>query len=67
MAHFQSWADKSGIPWRAIKPHLDDTMTKARELWPEALKALPMDEAHKDTLREHWVKLHDEFKINAIK
>jgi len=42
-------------------------MTKARELWPEALKALPMDEAHKDTLREHWVKLHDEFKINAIK
>lgn len=67
MAHFQSWANKSGIPWRAIKPHLDDTMSKARELWPEALKALPMDRAHKDTLRAHWVKLHDEFKISTVK
>ena len=65
MVHFQSWADKSGIPWRAIKPHLDDTMTKARELWPEALKALPMDEAHKQGLRSHWVKLQDDFKIEC--
>ncbi|WP_200881831.1 type II toxin-antitoxin system HipA family toxin [Nitrincola sp. A-D6] len=28
MVHFQSWADKSGIPWRAIKPHLDDTLRR---------------------------------------
>lgn len=67
MAHFQSWANKSGIPWRAIKPHLDDTMSKARELWPEALKALPMDEAHKEGLRAHWGKLQDDFKIEATK
>lgn len=67
MVHFQSWADKSAIPWRAIKPHLDDTMSKARELWPEALKALPMDEAHKEGLRTHWVKLQDDFKIEATK
>lgn len=67
MEHFQSWAGKSGIPWRAIKPHLGDTMSKARELWPEALKALPMDEAHKDVLRAHWVKLQDDFKIEATK
>jgi serine/threonine-protein kinase HipA len=65
MAHFQTWADKSGIPWRAIKPHLDDTMNKARELWPEALKTLPMDDAHKDGLRAHWGKLNDDFKINT--
>lgn len=67
MAHFQSWADKSGIPWRAIKPHLDDTMSKARELWPKALKALPMDEAHKEGLRSHWAKLQDDFKIETTK
>lgn len=63
MVHFQWWADKSGIPWRAIKPHLDDTLSKARELWPEALKTLPMDDAHKNGIRSHWRKLHDDFKI----
>lgn len=67
MAHFQSWANKSGIPWRAIKPHLDDTMAKAREQWPAALKNLPMDESQKDVLRSHWAKLHDDFKIEASK
>src|SRR5680860_383843 len=67
MAHFQTWADKSGIPWRAIKPHLDDTLSKARELWPEALKALPMEDAHKDGLKAHWSKLHDDFKIDTAK
>lgn len=67
MAHFQWWADKSGIPWRAITPHLDDVMRKARELWPESLKALPMDEAHKERLRVHWGNLQDDFKIEAAK
>ena len=65
MAHFQMWADKSGIPWRAIKPHLDDTLSTARELWPEALKALPMEDAHKDGLRTHWGKLQEDFKIDT--
>ena len=65
MAHFESWADKSGISWRAIKPHLNDTMIKARELWPDALKALPMDEAHKISLRVHWGKLQEDFIIKV--
>jgi len=65
MAHFQTWADKSGIPWRAIKPHLDDALSKARGLWPEALKALPMEDAHKNELRTHWGKLQEDFKIDA--
>jgi serine/threonine-protein kinase HipA len=64
MTHFQSWAEKSGIPWRAVKPHLDDTLSKARELWPEALKTLPMNDAHKENLKTHWANLHDDFKIN---
>ena len=61
--NFQYWAKKSGIPWRAIKPHIDDTMEKARTLWPDALKDLPMDDIHKDQLRKHWLKLHDDFRI----
>ncbi|MEL0583977.1 MAG: type II toxin-antitoxin system HipA family toxin [Candidatus Thiodiazotropha sp. (ex. Lucinoma kazani)] len=63
--NFQYWADRSGIPWRAIKPHIDDTMEKARTLWPEALKDLPMDKEHKDKLKDHWLKLHAYFKIEA--
>jgi serine/threonine-protein kinase HipA len=65
MRNFESWAERSGIPWRAIKPHLDDTLSKAREYWPEALNTLPMDEAHKDALRSHWRKLHNDFNIDA--
>ena len=61
--HFQRWANKSGIPWRAIKPHLDDTMERARELWPDALKDLPMIEAHKEKLKEHWLKIHADFRV----
>jgi len=61
--HFQRWANKSGIPWRAIKPHIDDTMEKARTYWPNALKDLPMHEIHKDKLKEHWLKIHANFKI----
>ncbi|WP_409523176.1 type II toxin-antitoxin system HipA family toxin [Nitrincola sp. MINF-07-Sa-05] len=63
MAHFQAWAERSGIPWRVIKPHLDDTMTKVRELWPEALDSLPMNDLHKDGLRAHWCNLHEDFRI----
>lgn len=65
MAHFQSWAEKSDIPWRAIKPHLNDTLSRARDLWPEALNTLPMTDAHKEGLKSHWRKLHDDFKIDA--
>jgi len=65
LQHFQSWANKSGIPWRAIKPHLDDTLSKAREFWPEALKTLPMDDGHKAELKTHWSKLHEDFKIDT--
>ncbi|MDT8429710.1 MAG: type II toxin-antitoxin system HipA family toxin [Pseudomonadales bacterium] len=67
LAHFQAWADKSGLPWRAIKPHLDDTLSKARELWPEALQTLPMNDEHKTGLKAHWRRLHDDFKIDTAK
>ncbi|MFK8080520.1 MAG: type II toxin-antitoxin system HipA family toxin [Granulosicoccus sp.] len=63
MNHFQSWATRVGIPWRAIVPHLSETLSLARELWPEALKGMPMDEGQKDGLRAHWRQLHEDFRI----
>ncbi|THB69321.1 MAG: type II toxin-antitoxin system HipA family toxin [Gammaproteobacteria bacterium] len=61
--NFQLWAEKSGIPWRAIKPHLDDVMDKAKTLWPTAIKDLPMNEEHKAELIEHWGNLHKDFRL----
>ena len=61
--NFQSWADRSAIPWRVIKPHIDDTLDKAKSLWPEAIKDLPMNEEHKLKLKEHWGKLHEDFRF----
>lgn len=61
--NFQYWAERAGIPWRAIRPHLDDVMEKARSLWPDALKDLPMDERHKNGLRNHWGALQQDFRI----
>jgi serine/threonine-protein kinase HipA len=63
--NFQYWANKSGIPWRALKPHIVDTMEKVRTLWPEALKDLPMDEDHKNILKAHWLKLQPDFRIDV--
>ncbi|MFN2355794.1 MAG: type II toxin-antitoxin system HipA family toxin [Desulfopila sp.] len=63
MAHFQAWARKADIPWRAIQPHLADSLEKARTLWPEALTGLQMDEEHKKVLRRHWQSLHPDLRI----
>lgn len=62
-ARFQSWAEQSDIPWRAIKAHLDDAIAKARALWPSALNDLPMNDAHKAELIKHWQTLHEDFRI----
>lgn len=63
LANFQLWAERAGIPWRAIKPHLDDAMTKARSLWPEAINNLPMYDEHKRKLKQHWRSLTEDFQI----
>lgn len=62
-ANFELWAKRAEVPWRAIKPHLDETMDKARSLWPEQIKYLPMNEEHKDRLKAHWAKLQTDFRI----
>lgn len=63
MANFQAWAERAEIPWRVIKPHLDDVMDKARTLWREAIEDLPMNELHKKKLKDHWAILHEDFRI----
>ncbi len=67
LSHFKAWSNKSDIPWRAIKPHLESTIEKARALWPNALEELPMDEEHKEALRKHWGSLHEDFQIQTKK
>jgi serine/threonine-protein kinase HipA len=62
-ANFEAWAKRAGVPWRAMKPHLDDTMEKARSLWPDKLKDLPMNDEHKDRLQAHWANLQKDFRI----
>ncbi len=60
---FQHWADRAGIVWRSIKPHLDEAMEKARDLWPSAIEDLPMNAEHKSKLKYHWSLLHKDFCI----
>ena len=62
-ANFEAWAEQTKISWRAIKPHLEDTMEKARNLWPQEIKNLPMNEMHKEYLKKHWKKLQNDFRI----
>lgn len=63
MASFEVWAERAGIPWRVIKSHLEEVMEKARALWPQALKDLPMQEERKENLRQHWRNLQPDFRI----
>lgn len=63
--NFRSWAEHSDIPWRAIKPHLDDVMERARALWPDGLRNLPMNNVHKDELRRHWRALYEDFSVKG--
>ncbi len=65
--HFKVWANKSDIPWKAIKPQLADTLDRARTLWPRSLNDLPMEELQKNQLREHWLNLQADFRIDCQK
>ncbi len=63
LANFEQWANRADVPWRAVKPHLEDALEKARNLWPQALGDLPMLSEHKNALRNHWRKLQPDFRI----
>jgi len=65
MNHFENWANRADIPWRAIKPQLIETLEKARSLWPTALDDLPMSDDQKIGLKKHWQLLQDDFAIKG--
>ena len=60
---FQAWSKRIDVPWPAVKVHLLDALTAARDLWPGMLQDLPMYEPHKVVLRTHWSKLSADFKL----
>lgn len=62
-AHFEAWANKAGVPWKAVKPHLEDVLEKARQRWPEYLQEAPLSEPHKAALRDHWRQLNGDFRL----
>ncbi|MGC9461117.1 type II toxin-antitoxin system HipA family toxin [Vibrio genomosp. F10] len=64
MKHFEEWAEKAGVLWVAVKPHLIDVMSLARKNWPNLLQELPMEVEQKDALKKHWGKLSDDFRIS---
>lgn len=63
LKHFETWSGKVGVPYKAIKVHLDDVMHLARSKWFNALEELPMKSEHKTGLIEHWRNLSDDFRI----
>ncbi len=60
---FQTWSERTGVPWPAIKVHLLDALAAARDLWPGMLQDLPMHDLHKEVLRSHWSRLSADFKL----
>ena len=63
--NFQNWSKKAGLPWIAIKPHLESTLALAQAYWPQLLETLPMLDTHKQALRQHWQTLHSDFRIHS--
>ena len=63
LKNFEVWATKSGIPWRAVVPHLANTLERARDIWPALLNDLPMNDNHKELLKNHWRNLQKDFRI----
>lgn len=62
-ADFQGWAEKVGVAWPAIRTVLRDTVERARSQWPSQLVEMPMADAHKKVLKQHWRRLAPEWKI----
>jgi serine/threonine-protein kinase HipA len=60
---FHGWAEKVGVAWPAIRTVLDDTVERARTQWPSQLVEMPMAEAHKTVLKQHWRRLVPEWRI----
>lgn len=62
LAHFEQWSNRIDVPWPAIRESLNKAIERSK-IWPELLKDLPMNEKHKNSLKAHWAKLHDDFRL----
>lgn len=63
LEHFESWSRSVGVPWRAVRPHLEDVIDVARRQWPLYLDQAPMNPDHKRSLRDHWRSLDSGFGV----
>ncbi len=62
---FQYWAKRIDAPWPAIKVHLQDALSIARECWPKCIEDMPLLPEHKKRLKQHWKNLPNDFKIEC--
>jgi len=60
---FKKWALRIHLAWGVIKQAINEVLTQARQKWSEQLEKLPMAEAHKKLLKEHWLNLHEDFRL----
>ncbi len=60
---FKTWSQRIGVPWPAVRVHLLDALSKARDTWPQLLQELPMREAHKEIMKDHWTRLSADFRM----
>ncbi len=63
MASFEAWATRIGVPWQAVRVHLEDVMEQARARWSNMLSELPMTDSQKKILKTHWRNLQPDFRI----
>lgn len=63
LATFEYWAKRIGVSWPAIRVHLVDAMSAARDTWPTLIKDLPMHDDHKLILKSHMKNLTKDFYI----
>lgn len=66
MATFAAWAARIGVPWPALRVHLEEARQLAHERWPVMLAELPMHEAHKQALQAHQARLHPDFRLPRL-
>jgi len=63
LEHFENWSRSVGVPWRAVRPHLEDVIDIARRQWPAYLDQAPMNPEHKRSLQNHWQSLDSGFRL----
>lgn len=56
-AAFERFADKVELDRRRVLSHVEETLERLQETWRGISAGLPLPEAHRSALREHWRKV----------